>query len=59
MRKNGTVNREHIRKLTAFQELENEYLNWLGRDPRVRSMIENHRSEFSDILVNLIVTPSY
>lgn len=59
MRKNGTVNREHIRKLSAFQQLENEYLEWLGKDPRVRSMIENHKSEFSDILISLFVTPSY
>lgn len=58
MRKNGVVTREQIRKTTEFQKLENEYKKWLGRDPRVRSMIENSNGWVND-LVNVFITPAY
>ena len=59
MRKNGKVTRQRIKALASYQELENKYIEWLGRDPRVRSMIENHRGGLSDEIISLLVTPSY
>ena len=59
MRLNGRLSRDAIKASTAFQELQNAYYEWLGRDPRVRSMIEHSSSQLANLLVNLFVTPSY
>lgn len=57
MRLNGMVDRRKIRASAEYQELENAYVRWLSKDPRVRAMLEQNVPGF-DIL-KWIIDGSY